>query len=193
MNKVLKIVLLLFISIDVAAQADSLHKNHKVYFGLGFGLGPGNKEGIFSDAYVYLQRNKYYYEFKTSGIAKVNLFGDYPNLTVSELSLILGKSYSLDKHSYFQFGTGLSLLNKISRGEFLYNNCDKPNGCLLSSSVYETIRQRPLGLPLETRFNLNLDRTAALTLSLSANLNRLECFYGLSFGLVLGRLRDPLK
>ena len=65
MNKVLKIVLLLFISIDVAAQADSLHQNHKVYFGLGFGLGPGNKEGIFSDAYVYLQRNKYYYEFKT--------------------------------------------------------------------------------------------------------------------------------
>jgi hypothetical protein len=193
MNKLLKTVLLLFISIDVAAQADSLHQNHQVYFGLGFGLGPGSKEGLFSDAYVYLQREKYYFEFKTSGIAKVNLFGDSPNLTVSELSLIVGKSYSLNKHSYFQFGTGVSLVNKISRGRFLYDNCDKPNGCLLSSRVYETIRQRPLGLPLETRLNLNLDRTAALSLSLSANINRLESFYGLSVGFVLGRLRDKLK
>ncbi|TCD25426.1 hypothetical protein EZ456_15455 [Pedobacter psychrodurus] len=181
--------------IDALAQQDTLHQRRKTYFGLGFSLGGGGNRGLYGDVDFYLQKKNSYISLKTSAIERIKIFyfGGLPEPRISDIGILVGKSYTINRRHYFKFGAGISLVDQISRGAFLYNDCDRPGGCLFSNNVYETIRKKTIGLPLEITYGLYLDRTAAVTVGFSANLNNVQSFYGISVGLVLGRLKDKVN
>ena len=175
----------------VFAQQDTLHKNRKTYFGIGFSLGTGGDQGGYSDAYFYLQRESTYVALKSSGVSQFDFFGDEPIPILSDAGIIIGKSYMLNKSVSIQFGCGIAYTEQISKGAFLYNTC-MGFFCIFGHNVYETITTRSIGFPIEARTNLLLGSASALTIGLNGNLNK-EPFYGLSVGFVFGRLRDRVK
>lgn len=177
---------------DALAQQDTLHKKRKIYFGLGFSLGGGGNRRVYGDVDFYLQKRSNYISLKTSAVERIRIFyfGGLPEPHVSDVGILVGKSYTFNRYHYVKFGAGVSLVDQVSPGAFLYNDCDRPGGCLFSNHVYEKIRKKTVGLPLEMKYGLYLDRTAAVTAGFSANLNILQSFYGVSVGLVVGRLKD---
>lgn len=183
----------LFSFANAFAQQDTLHQISNTYFGFGFSLGGGNVDGLYGDVSFYLQKKNNYISLKTAAIEEIHIFTKSPNSSISDVSLLVGKSYTFNRYHYIRFGAGISFVNQINQGKFLYDNCDRPGGCLFSSYVYETVRKKSAGLPLEVTYNIFLDRTAAATLGFSANLNHTQSFCGVSIGLVLGRLRDKVQ
>lgn len=179
----------------VVAQRDTLHQKRKTYFGLGFSLGGGGNGRLYSDIDIFLQKRNNFISVKTSGVRRVRIFyfGGLPEPRVSDISVLAGKSFTLNRYHYLRLGTGLAMANQISRGAFLYDDCDRPGGCLFSNYVYERIIKRAIALPMEIKYGLYLDGTASLTVGFSANLNKVESFYGISMGLALGRLRDQVR
>jgi len=194
MMKYLLICFCLLLFIDASAQQDTLHQKRKIYFGLGFNLGGGGNRRVYGDADFYLQKRSNYISLKTSAVERIRFFyfGGLPEPHVSDVGILVGKSYTFNRYHYFKFGAGVSLVDRVRPGAFLYNDCDRPGGCLFSNNVYETIRRKTVGLPLEMKYGLYLDRTAAVTAGFSANLNNLQSFYGISLGLVVGRLKDKV-
>jgi hypothetical protein len=192
--KYLLICFCLLLFVDALAQQDTLHKKKKIYFGLGFSLGGGGNRRLYGDADFYLQKRSNYIALKTSAVERIRIFyfGGLPEPHVSDFGILVGKSYTFNRYHYVKFGAGVSLVDQVSPGAFLYNDCDRPGGCLFSNNVYETIRRKRVGLPLEMKYGLYLDRTAAVTAGFSANLNNLQSFYGISLGLVVGRLKDKV-
>lgn len=195
MKKYVLSLLCLCITGLVFGQQDTLHRKWKTYFGLGFGLGGGGNRRLYTDLDFYLQQRNNYISVKTSGVKRMRVFyfGGLPEPRSSDVSILVGKNYTFNRYHYLKFGTGLSLANHISQGAFLYDDCDRPGGCLFGNYVYEKVRKRPVGLPFEIKYGLYLDRTASVTAGFSANLNKVASFYGISVGLVLGRLRDQVK
>jgi len=175
----------------VLAQRDTLHQNHKFYYGLGFGFGKGSEKGGYSNGFIYLQRKTNYIAIKSSGISRFELFGDEPSPSISDLGIIVGKSYTFNRYLNLQFGAGVALTERISRGKFLYSTC-KSWFCLVGHDVYETIERRSIGFPLEVKSNFYAGRGTALYLGLNANLNS-DPFCGVSLGFVFGRLRDRIR
>lgn len=172
------------------AQQDTLHKNRKTYFGLGFSLGRGSIYGTYGDIFIYAERKSYYLALKTSAIEEIKLFGSQPDLTVSDVSLIAGKRISLDQYHTFQLGLGISMFQQQTKGVILPKVGKE---CLFCSANYEIIKKRQFAVPFEVRYHLNLDHTASLDLGFSASLNKLNSFYAVSIGTTLGRLRDRIK
>jgi hypothetical protein len=175
-----------------SAQQDTLHKNHQFYYGLGLSGGKGTEKGGYGELHIYLQRKTNYIAFKSSGISEFQLFGDEPNPSISDVGVIVGKSYSSDRYINIKFGGGLALTERISRGAFLYNTC-KSMFCLLDHDVYEKVTTRTIGVPIEARASILVGRAAALTVGLSGNLNTANSFCGISVGATFGRLRDRLR
>ncbi|MDQ0641156.1 hypothetical protein QF042_004721 [Pedobacter sp. W3I1] len=192
--KYLLICFCLLLFADALAQQDTLNKKRKIYFGLGFSLGGGGNRRLYGDVDFYLQKRSNYISLKTSAVERIRIFyfGGLPEPHISDVGILVGKSYTFNRYHYVKFGTGVSLVDQVSPGAFLYNDCDRPGGCLFSNNVYETIRRKTVGLPLEMKYGLYLDRTAAVTAGFSANLNNLQSFYGISLGLVVGRLKDKV-
>ena len=192
--KYLLICFCLLLFVDALAQQDTLHQKKKIYFGLGFSLGGGGNRRLYGDADFYLQKRSNYIALKTSAVERIRIFyfGGLPEPHISDFGILAGKSYTFKRYHYFKFGAGFSLVDQVSPGAFLYNDCDRPGGCLFSNNVYEKIRRKTVGLPLEMKYGLYLDRTAAVTAGFSANLNNLQSFYGISLGLVVGRLKDKV-
>jgi hypothetical protein len=175
-----------------SAQQDTLHKNHQFYYGLGLSGGKGTEKGGYGELHIYLQCKTNYIAFKSSGISEFQLFGDEPNPSISDVGVIVGKSYSSDRYINIKFGGGLALTERISRGAFLYNTC-KSMFCLLDHDVYEKVTTRTIGVPIEARASILVGRAAALTVGLSGNLNTANSFCGISVGATFGRLRDRLR
>lgn len=177
------------------AQQDTLHQKRKTYFGIGFSLGNGGENGLYADLDFYLQKKNSYISLKVSEVERIRIFyfDGLPEPRASDIGILVGKSYTFSRYHYLKFGAGLSLVNQVSRGAFLYNDCNRPGGCLFSNNVYEIIRKKPIGLPLEIKYGIYLDRTAAVTAGFSANLNNVQSFYGISLGMVVGRLKDKVK
>ena len=194
MRKHVLMLLLVCINGFVFAQQDTRHKKRKIYFGLGFSLGGGGNRRLYGDADFYLQKRSNYIALKTSAVERIRIFyfGGLPEPHISDFGILVGKSYTFNRYHYIKFGAGVSLVDQVSPGAFLYNDCDRPGGCLFSNNVYEKIRRKTVGLPLEMKYGLYLDRTAAVTAGFSANLNNLQSFYGISLGLVVGRLKDKV-
>ncbi|NMN35107.1 hypothetical protein H9N25_00890 [Pedobacter riviphilus] len=192
MQKHVLTLLLVCINVFVFAQQDTLHKNHRFYYGIGLSGGKGTEDGGYGELHIYLQRKTNYIAFKSSGISKFELFGDEPNPSISDVGIIVGKSYSFDRYFNLKFGAGLAFTEQISRGAFLYNTC-KSMFCLLDHDVYETIATRTIGVPLEVKTSFLVGRAAALTIGISANLNGAKNFCGFSVGVTLGRLRDRAR
>jgi hypothetical protein len=192
MRKHVLILLLVCINGFVFAQQDTLHKKRKIYFGLGFSLGGGGNRRLYGDADFYLQKRSNYISLKTSAVERIRIFyfGGLPEPHISDVGILAGKSYTFNRYHYVKFGAGVSLVDQVSPGAFLYTDCDRADGCLFGNSVYEKIRRKTVGLPLEMKYGLYLDRTTAVTAGFSANLNNLQSFYGISLGLVVGRLKD---
>jgi hypothetical protein len=190
--KYLMICCCMFFFKEASAQQDTLHQKRKLYFGVGFSLGGGGNRRVYGDLDFYLQKRSNYISLKTTAVERIRIFyfGGLPESHISDIGILVGKSYTFKRYHYFKFGAGVSFVDQVSRGSFLYNNCDRPGGCLFSNNVYETIRRKAVGLPLEMKYGLYLDRTAAVTAGFSANLNNLQSFYGISLGLVVGRLKD---
>ncbi|MBC6112654.1 hypothetical protein H7U22_19705 [Pedobacter sp. CCM 8938] len=172
------------------AQKDTLHKNSKTYFGIGFSLGRGSVSGTYGDVFLYAEQKSYYLVLKTSAIEEIKLFGSQPDLIVSDFSLIAGKRISLDQYNTFQVGLGISMFEQQTKGAIIPREGKE---CLFCSTNYEIIKKRQFAVPFEVRYHLNLDHTASLNLSFSANLNKLNSFYAISIGTTLGRLRDRIK
>ncbi|TBO39766.1 hypothetical protein [Pedobacter kyonggii] len=189
--KYLLICFCLPLFVDALAQQDTLHQKRKIYFGLGFSLGGGGNRRLYGAADFYLQKRSNYISLKTSAVERIRIFfGGLPEPHIADVGVLAGKSYTFNRYHYVKFGAGVSLVDQVSAGAFLYNDCDRPGGCLFSNKVYERIRRKTVGLPLEMKYELYLDRTAAVTAGFSANLNNLQSFYGISLGLVVGRLKD---
>ncbi|MBT2562966.1 hypothetical protein J7E50_22310 [Pedobacter sp. ISL-68] len=193
--KYLLICFCLLLFIDASAQQDTLRQKRKTYFGVGFSLGGGGNRRLYGDVDFFLQKRNSYISFKTSGVERIRIFyfGGLPEPRISDVGILVGKSYTFNHYHYLKFGVGVALVHQVSRGALLYNDCDRPGGCLFSNNIYETIRKKPIGLPLEIKYGLYLDRTAAVTAGFSANLNDVESFYGISVGLVVGRLKDKVS
>lgn len=192
MQKHVLTLLLVCINVFVFAQQDTLHKNHRFYYGIGLSAGKGTEDGGYGELHIYLQRNTNYIAFKSSGISEFELFGDEPNPSISDVGIVVGKSYSFDHYFNIKFGAGLAFTEQISRGAFLYNTC-KSMFCLFDHDVYEIITNRTIGVPLEVRTSFLVGRAAALTVGISANLNMANSFCGFSVGATLGRLRDRAR
>ena len=190
--KYLLICFCLLLFVDALAQQDTLYQKRKSYFGLGFSLGGGGNRRFYGDVDFYLQKRSNYISLKTSAVERIRIFyfGGLPEPHISDVGILAGKSYTFNRYHYVKFGAGVSLVDQVSPGAFLYTDCDRAGGCLFGNSVYEKIRRKTVGLPLEMKYGLYLDRTAAVTAGFSANLNNLQSFYGLSLGLVVGRLKD---
>jgi len=172
------------------AQQDTLHKNRKTYFGLGFSFGKGNIDRTYGDLFIYVEQKSYYLALKTSGIDEIKLFGSQPDLVVSDLSLIAGKRITLDRYNTFQVGLGISMFEQQTKGAIIPR---EGKACLFCSTNYEIIKKKQFGVPFEVRYHLNLDRTASLNLGFSANLNKLNSYCAISIGTTIGRLRDRIK
>lgn len=192
--KYLLICFCLLLFVDALAQQDTLHQKRKIYFGLGFSLGGGGNRRLYGDVDFYLQKRSNYISLKTSAVERIRIFyfGGLPEPHISDVGILVGKSYTFNRYHYVKFGIGVSLVDQVSPGAFLYNDCDRPGGCLFSNNVYEKIRRKTVGLPFEMKYGLYLDRTTAVTAGFSANLNNLQSFYGISLGLVVGRLKDKV-
>ncbi len=175
-----------------SAQQDTLHKNHKFYYGIALSGGKGTEDGGYGELHLYLQRKTNYIAFKSSGISEFELFGDKPNPSISNVGIIVGKSYSFERYINIKLGAGLAFTEQISRGAFLYNTC-KSMFCLFDHDVYEIVTTRTLGIPIEVRTSFLVGRAAALTLGISANLNSANSFCSFSVGATFGRLRDRVK
>lgn len=172
------------------AQQDTLHKNYKTYFGIGFSFGGGNVKGTYGDLFLYAEQKGYYLAIKTSAIDEIKLFRSQPDLVVSDLSLILGKRISFDRYHTFQIGLGISMFEQQTRGVVMPG---EGKACLFCSTEYEIIKKKQFSVPLEIRYHHNLDHTASVILGFSANLNNLNSFCAISIGTTLGRLRDRVK
>lgn len=181
----------MFLFSPVLAQQDTLHKKHQTYLGIGFSLGAGNVDGVYADGFFYLQQKGYYLKLKTSGIQEINLFNS-PALSVSDVSLIFGKSFSPNALSTFQLGIGISAFKQVGRGELIPRN-DQSTTCFFCETNYTRVKTSSFGFPFEIRYHLLLDHTAAIDFGFSANLNQSNSFYGVSIGTALGRLRDRVK
>ncbi|WP_426327796.1 hypothetical protein [Pedobacter sp. R-06] len=192
MMKYLLICFCLLLFIDASAQQDTLHQNHKFYYGVGLSGGKGTEDGGYGELHLYLQRKTNYIAFKSSGISEFELFGDKPNPSISDVGIIVGKSYSFERYINIKLGAGLAFTEQISRGAFLYNTC-KSMFCLFDHDVYEIVTTRTIGIPIEVRTSFLVGRAAALTLGMSANLNNANSFCGFSVGATFGRLRDRVK
>jgi hypothetical protein len=176
----------------IFAQQDTLHKNHQFYYGIGLSGGKGTEKGGYGDLHIYLQRRTNYIAFKSSGISEFKLFDNEPNPSISDVGIIVGKSYSFDRYINIKFGAGLAFTERISRGAFLYNTC-KSMFCLFNHDVYGKVTTRTVGVPVEARASILVGRAAALTVGLSANINTATSFCGLSVGATFGRLRDRVR
>lgn len=192
MMKYLLICFCLLLFIDASAQQDTLHQNHKFYYGVGLSGGKGTEDGGYGELHLYLQRKTNYIAFKSSGISEFELFGDRPNSSISDVGITVGKSYSFERYINIKLGAGLAFTEQISRGAFLYNTC-KSMFCLFDHDVYEIVTTRTIGIPIEVRTSFLVGRAAALTLGISANLNSANSFCGFSVGATFGRLRDRVK
>lgn len=189
MRKSILTLLLLAVTTLVFAQQDTLHQKHKFYYGLGIGFGPGSESGTYVDVYLYLQRKANYLALKSSVMSEFQIYSYEPAPSVSDLTLILGKSYTLNRYGNVQLGAGPAYTERIYRGAFLYNTCNS-FFCLFGRDVYEIVKQRTVGLSAEARFNFMVSSRWALTLGLSANVNQAKSFCGACIGLRYGRLRD---
>ncbi|RQO79344.1 hypothetical protein DBR40_03000 [Pedobacter sp. KBW01] len=189
--KYLMLCCLVFLFSPGFAQQDTLHQKKKFYYGLGIGFGPGSESGGYADVYLYLQRKTNYLALKSSVMSEFQIYSYEPAPGVSDLALILGKSYTFNQYVNVQFGLGPAYTERIYRGAFLYNTCNS-FFCLFGRDVYEIVKQRALGLSAETKFNFMVSSRWVLTLGLNANLNQAKSFCGACVGLRYGRLRDRI-
>lgn len=185
------LVMLIF-PLAVFAQQDTLHKDYKNYFGYGLALGKGSNDQGFSKGYIYWQRKNNYISFGSSSVDEGGfMFMDEPIPTTSDLYILIGKSLTANKYLNFRFGAGIAYVEDVSRGKFLYNTC-KSMFCLLDRNIYEIVKKRSIGFPIEVNTNLYVSRRFALTMGFNANINVANSFYGLSLGLMGGRLRNKI-
>lgn len=185
------LLIFIFSSITgVFAQQDSVKLNHRYFFGVGIAVGKGSQNGVYVMAHIQVQHFASYMALKESGFAVLNILGDEPTPNVSDVSLIVGKSYTVGDMHNFQIGSGLSLVTVVSRGALLpCKSCG-----WFESNKYETITKKVIGLPIEAKYNLySYRRLGAISLSINANLNREQSYFGTAIGLMAGRLRQNLK
>jgi len=171
------------------AQQDTLHQKDKFYYGLGIGFGAGSESGSYADVYLYLQRKTNYLALKSTVMSELQIYSYEPAPSVSDLALILGKSYTLNRYGNVQLGAGPAYTERIYRGAFLYNTCNS-SFCILGHDVYEIVKQHTVGLSTEARFNFMVSRRWGLTLGLNANFNQAKSFCGACVGIRYGKLRD---
>jgi len=144
---------------------------------------------MFVQAYVQVRHKANYLSIRTSGFEKIDLFGDEPQPAVAEYSLLFGKNYVINKNSNLQFGIGIGVAEITSRGKFLYNTC-KGMFCVVGHNVYEKITQNPIAIPLEIKYNLFFTRKVGLNLGLNMNINKVQTFFAVNAGFLVGRLKD---
>ncbi|MEJ7780592.1 MAG: hypothetical protein WKF68_13500 [Daejeonella sp.] len=179
-----------------AQPADTLHKEKKYYHFINFEFGKANNSWIYLQGGYAIQKQHAYLKLKVDGTEEprgfILDFGDEPKESTSAFNVLIGKSYMVGAYNTFQFGAGLSYVEDISRGAFIRNTCTS-YFCLLDHDIYETIKRKNIGLPIEVRYNLIFTKDIGLSFSANANLNSLKSYTGFSAGIVVGRLRDKIK
>lgn len=176
--------------IGVFAQQDSIKFKNEYFFGVGIAVGTGSQKGVYVMAHTQVQHFTSYLAVKASGFAILNILGDEPTPNVSDVSLIVGKSYTVGDIHNFQIGSGVSLVTDVSRGALLpCKSCG-----WFESNKYETITKNAIGIPIEAKYSLySCRRRGAISLSLNANLNKEQSYFGAAIGLTAGRLRQNFK
>ena len=181
------------VSFEAFAQQDTLHRNYKNYYALSLGFGKANENYNIGTSSISIQRKNNYISIGVASISKPEFIflNDQPNPSTSGVNLLVGKSFTFNRYLNIQIGAGVSYVEDISRGAFLYNSC-KSYFCIIDHNVYETVNRKVIGLPIEFKTNIYLDRTASLTIGTFANLNATKSFYGIYAGVTVGRLRDKI-
>ena len=100
-----------------------------------------------------------------------------------DVALLYGWRRRLTPHLAASISTGVARAIFVRRGRFL-----NPGAHLLLSARYETLQREALGIPIELRLYLKDDRGwGGAVLSFSANVNQVESYGGVLFGLYFGK------
>ncbi|MBB2146418.1 hypothetical protein GM921_13030 [Pedobacter sp. LMG 31464] len=182
----LLLIFMLFSIVGVFAQQDSVKLKNGYFFGVGIAVGTGSQNGVYVMAHIQVQHSTSYLALKGSSFVVLDILGDEPTPSVSDVSLIVGKSYTFGGIHNFQIGSGLSSVTIVSRGALLpCKSCG-----WFESNKYETITKNVIGLPIEAKYNLySYRRRGTISFSLNANLNKEQSYFGAAIGLIAGRLR----
>ena len=163
---------------------------HPSFFSLGIELGLGTRPGVYAQSYAAIKKGQMYYKVKNSSLQEIELFGDKPNPRVLDYALIVGKNFDVGNFHNFQLGAGLAMVGKVTQGKYLRSGGQENSGILLfGHSIYEKVQKNTIGLPIEAKYNLQIARILAISLSANANLNTIQSFAGLSVGTFIGKIR----
>lgn len=165
-----------------AQGSDSLEFEEYNNLYMGAELGKNNSNVNMLQGGIWLELGKNYYKIKiTSAIEPKYMKKKYREKTVPEISdasLILGRNYTFFRHQRVHFGTGVSFVTHVVKG-----NSKDPE----TSDQEENFKQRfAIGLPVEIRYSFNFSRNIALSCSAHANANPIKSFTGLSAGIMFG-------
>ena len=165
-----------------AQDSDSLEfeEYNNLYIQVEFGR--NNDKINMLQGGITLEMGKNYYKIKvTSAVEpkyKTKQYLGKVHPEISDISLIMGRSFKLMKYQRFHFGTGLSAVTHVVRG-----NSQNPD----SPPQEENYKQRyTVGLPVELRYSFNFNRNIAISCTGHVNANPIKSFTGLSAGIMLG-------
>ncbi|MEE1945365.1 hypothetical protein VRU48_09610 [Pedobacter sp. KR3-3] len=171
----LLIALACFLFIGTAdAQTDSLHlpKRFYIYGDLEFG-GGGATYGSYTQVSLVVQKRNNYVRLKASENARPLFSWNDEEPMMTDLSLILGKSYTVFTCHNLKLGSGVAFIKKEKR-----------------APLEETYKKRAVGLSLELKYCYMIDWSAGITCSLNSNLNKVDSYSVFAVGVAFGFLRE---
>lgn len=173
---------LIFGSKTFAQETDDLvfEEYNNLYIQVEFGK--NNDKINMLQGGITLEMEKNYYKIKvTSAVERKYKTKQYLGKVhpeISDFSLIMGRSFKLIKYQRFHFGTGLSFVTHVVKGNIQDSD---------TSPQDENFKQRyTVGLPVELRYSFNFNRNIALSCTGHVNANPIKSFTGLSAGIMLG-------
>lgn len=137
-----------------------------VKVGLGAGYmtdnGLGGISGVLSANFRY---KILFVSIRTAGVSELNIFGPEPGLGLSEISPMVGLGYGGEYVSIAVLA-GVGVVYEVNRGELI-----KEPVKLFDSAVYETIRTKSVGFPVELQFSILATSHVGIGVDLIGNFN----------------------
>jgi hypothetical protein len=185
------VFMVVFFSSCLAGQAqpaDSIAKSAKFYHIFNLEAGTGLLR-IYTQASYALQQNNLFLKVKASAQGKNAAFGSaLPKY--EDVSFLFGTVFSVTKKHHFSIGAGMSYLYTNTNHEIGGGGIQPILYTMPSSQVYnQDSNYQGIAFPVELKFNFLQGKHMGMGTSLSADVNNKYAFYGISVGLIFGRLK----
>lgn len=179
----------LFICLTGKAQpADSIAAPAKFYHIFNLEAGTGLLR-TYTQASYALQQNNLFLKVKASAESKNTVFNSsLPKY--EDISLLFGTVFSVNQRHHFSIGAGMSYLS--------YTDISQYGGGGVVPAIFPPPTYNPsinktsyhsIAFPVELKFNFLQDKHFGIGTSLSADVNSKYAFYGVSAGLIFGKLK----